>query len=300
MWVKRIFLFLAVNFLVVLTISLILNLLGIRPYLTAQGLDYNSLAAFCLIWGMGGAFISLAISRLVAKWAMGVQVIDPNTTDPAERELVDVVYRLARNAELRTMPQVGIYNSPDINAFATGPSKARSLVAVSTGLLDKMNKDQIEGVLAHEVSHIANGDMVTMTLIQGVVNAFVMFLSRVIAFAVVQAMRGKDERNSGMSSGIYFLVSFVLEIVFMILGSIVVAWFSRQREYRADMGGAKYASRAKMISALEALKSNVELMNVKAQPAVDTLKISGRKGWLKAFATHPPLDERIARLKDSY
>ena len=218
--VKRIFLFMAVNVLVVLTISVLLSVLGIQPYLRANGIDYGSLAAFCLVWGMGGAFISLALSKVMAKWSMGVQIIDPNTTDPTLRALVRAVDRLAQSAGI-PMPEVGIYESPEVNAFATGPTKRSSLVAVSTGLLQRMDQPEVEGVLSHEIAHVANGDMVTMTLIQGVVNAFVMFLARVIAFAAAQFMSRDRDDNEGFSYGIYFLVQFVCEIVFMVLGTII-------------------------------------------------------------------------------
>jgi len=292
---KRVFLFLTVNFLVVITISIILNVLGVRPYLDANGINYEALLVFCLVWGMGGAFISLSLSRIMAKRLMGVRVIDPNTNDPTLRSLVRTVENLSRAAGI-PMPEVGIYQSPELNAFATGPTKARSIVAVSTGLLQRMNQPEVEGVLSHEVSHIANGDMVTMTLIQGVVNAFVMFLARVIAFAAVQAFRGRDE-NEGFSYGIYFLVQIVFEVLFMILGSIVIAWFSRQREFRADAGGARLGGRERMIGALQALQRNVEIQDPQAQPALATLKISNPTGIMRFFATHPPLDERIERLR---
>jgi heat shock protein HtpX len=293
--VKRVFLFVAVNFLVVITISILLNVLGVRPYLSARGIDYQSLLVFCLVWGMGGAFISLALSKVMAKTLMGVRAIDPNTTDPTLRALVRTVENLARAAGIPT-PEVGIYESPEVNAFATGPTKARSIVAVSTGLLQRMDQPAVEGVLSHEVSHIANGDMVTMTLIQGVVNAFVMFLARVIAFAAVQAFRGRDE-NEGFSYGIYFLVQIVFEILFMILGSIVIAWFSRLREFRADAGGARLGGRERMIGALEALQRTVQIRDPQAQPALATLKISNPIGIMRVFATHPSLDERISRLR---
>ena len=296
-WFKRIFVFMAVNIAVMLTISIILNVLGIKPYLTAQGINYESLMVFCLVWGMGGAFISLAMSRMMAKWMMGVQVIPENTQDPALRHLLHTVHELARAARLPAMPEVGIYDSHEVNAFATGPSKARSLVAVSTGLLNRMDDHEVKGVLGHEVAHIANGDMVTMTLIQGVVNAFVMFLARVIAYAVTMSGRSEGEERSG-TPVMYYVVQFVLEMVFMVLGSIVVAWFSRMREYRADSGGARLAGRENMIQALEGLKRTFEDVDPSAQPAVQALKISSRPGGImQLFSTHPPLEERIERLR---
>lgn len=300
-WFKRIFLFLAVNVLVMVTVSLILNILAVQPYLTAKGINYQSLMAFCLVWGMGGAFISLGLSRLMAKWMMGVKVIDPQVRNPELQGLVQRVHQLAKGAGLSVMPEVGIYESPEVNAFATGPTKSKSLVAVSTGLLSKMNRNEAEGVLAHEVAHIANGDMVTMTLVQGVVNAFAMFLARAIAFAVSQVVSSRSNENegqSGFSSGTYFVVQFVLEIVFMILGSLVVAWFSRWREYRADRGGAILAGREKMIAALQALQRTFDVVDPSIQPTAQTLKISNRgSGIFRYFSTHPPLEDRIARLR---
>jgi heat shock protein HtpX len=297
-WLKRITLFLALNFLVVITLSILTSVLGIRPYIQSYGMDYGALMGFCLIWGMGGAFISLALSRVMAKMMMGVQVIDPRQLhDPQLQWLVETVHQLARSAGISKMPEVGIYESPEVNAFATGPTKNRALVAVSSGLLNRMDRDQVEGVLGHEVAHVANGDMVTMTLIQGVVNAFVMFLARAIAFAVAQSGRRDDNEGSSFSSGTYYIVQFVLEIVFMILGSILVAFVSRWREFRADHGGARLAGRDKMISALQALRRNYELIDTQAQPAVQSLKISGRGGFLSLFSTHPSLEERIARLE---
>ncbi len=298
-WFKRIFLFMAVNLLVVVTISLLLNVLGVRPYLNAYGMDYQQLAAFCLVWGMGGAFISLAMSRMMAKWMMGVKVIDPGTRNPEMLDLLQRVYAMARAAGLEKMPEVGIYTSPDLNAFATGPSKSRSLVAVSSGLLERMSREEADGVIGHEISHVANGDMVTMTLIQGVVNAFVMFLARAIAFAISQAMRGeRDENRRGGVGPIFYIVSFVLEIVFMILGSIVVATFSRWREFRADQGGARLAGRENMVAALRALQKTYEITDSTAQPAMAALRISNRgSGWFRLFSTHPPLEARIARLE---
>ncbi len=300
-WVKRIVLFMAVNFLVVITLSTLLNVLGIQPYLTSAGLDYGNLMAFCLVWGMGGALISLALSRIMAKWMMGVQVIDPSTRDPELQQLLQTVYQLAQAAHLRAMPEVGIYDSPEVNAFATGPTQSRALVAVSSGLLNRMRHEEVEGVLGHEISHIANGDMVTMTLLQGIVNAFAMFLSRAIAFAIAQSMRGdRDDRGRGMSPFIQFIVQMALEVVFLLLGSIVIARFSRYREFRADAGGAKLAGRDHMIQALEALRRTFEQVEAGAnQPQTfQSMKISNRPSGLMAlFSSHPPLEERIARLQ---
>ncbi|MEK6705237.1 MAG: protease HtpX [Bdellovibrionota bacterium] len=298
-WVKRIVLFVAVNILVMVAIGILLRVFGVQPYLTANGIDYGSLMAFCLIYGMAGAFISLALSRMMAKWMMGVRVIDPRTHDHDLQQLVQIVHNLAKSARLPSMPEVGIYESPEVNAFATGPTKSRALVAVSSGLLSRMRSAEVEGVLGHEIAHIANGDMVTMTLVQGVVNAFVMFLSRAIAFAVAQALRGdKDERGGGFSYGTYFMVQIVLEIMFMIFGAMVVAWFSRVREFRADKGGAMLAGRDNMIQALEALRRTYEMVDTHAQPALQTLKISGRgSGLLRLFASHPSLEDRISRLE---
>jgi heat shock protein HtpX len=298
---KRIFLFMAVNFLVLITISITLSVLGVRPYLSRYGIDYEQLAIFCLVWGMGGAFISLGLSRVMAKMMMGVQVIDPETRDPEKQELVELVYNLARSAHLPAMPQVGIYPSDDLNAFATGPSKSRALVAVSSGLLTRMNRDELEGVLAHEISHVSNGDMVTLTLIQGVINAFVMFLARAVAFAVSQAMRSDDDRERGPGFMQYILV-FVFEILFSVLGMMVVAYFSRWREFRADAGSAKLAGKEKMIAALNALKRNLNIPDAEAQQtpsAVRTFQISSvpRKGFGELIATHPSLDDRIAALE---
>src|SRR5213592_1912964 len=247
---KRILLFLAVNTLVVLTISLVLSLLGVPSYVGSG--RYGALMVFCLVWGMAGAFISLALSRLMARWFMGVEVIDPRTSDPDLQELVQMVHGLAQRARLPALPQVGIYDSPEVNAFATGRSRSRSLVAVSAGLLNSMRVSEVEGVLGHEIAHIANGDMVTMTLIQGVINAFVMFLARVLAFVVSQAMRSRDDDRGGSYFAQYILVH-LFEFVFMLLGAVVVCWFSRRREFRADSGGARYTSREQMIGALEAL-----------------------------------------------
>ena len=303
-WLRRIGFFLGLNIVVMLTISFVLNLLGVGPYLTAQGLNIGALMAFCLVWGMGGAFISLMISKMMAKWMMGVRVINPHTSNPQEYALLETVYRLARSAGLSKMPEVGIYESPEVNAFATGPTKKNSLVAVSSGLLYNMEGRALDGVLGHEITHIANGDMVTMTLIQGVVNAFVMALARIVAFAIDNALRGdRNSRGGGLGRFGYMIVVWILEMLFFIPGSMVIGYFSRQREFRADQGGARYAGRDSMISALKNLQRvaaiNAAPAGAQASPAFSNMKIaSDRKGGLIALmATHPPLDERIARLE---
>jgi heat shock protein HtpX len=290
--VKRIFLFLAVNLLILVTLSVLLSVLGVRPYLTRYGIDYTQLALFTLVWGMGGAFISLALSRVMAKWMLGVQVIPADVREPQLRWLVDTVHHLAQRAGLPAMPQVGVYDSPEVNAFATGPTKGRALVAVSSGLLQRMDRNQVSGVLGHEVAHVANGDMVTMTLIQGVINAFVMFIARAIAFAVTSNMRDEGRYMA------QFAITIALEIALSVLGMIVVAYFSRLREFRADRGGAQFAGRENMISALEGLRRSVALIEADGHASLATLKISGKRGgFASLFATHPPLEERIARLQ---
>jgi heat shock protein HtpX len=292
--IKRIVLFLLTNILVMVTISILLSVLGVGPYMTARGIDYSALMMFCLVWGMGGAFISLAMSRMMAKWMMGVQVIDPK--NPGQfASLVEMVTELSRSAQLPVVPQIGVYQSPEINAFATGPSKRRSLVAFSTGILHQMNREELAGVAAHEIAHIKNGDMVTMTLLQGVVNAFVMFLSRVIAFALSQNVK---EENRQMVNWVTVLV---LDIVLTLLGSIVVFWFSRQREFRADAGAAAIGGRGRMIAALESLRrvhGTRSDESAQSEEAFSTMKISGKSGGLMALlSTHPSLEERISRLQ---
>ena len=289
--IKRVFLFLVTNILIVVTLSLVLNLLGVRPYLSANGIDYNSLLVFCLVWGMGGAFISLLMSRWMAKMMMGVKVIDPS--NPGQyHSLVSMVDTISKTAQLPKMPQVGVYESAELNAFATGPSKSRSLVAVSTGLLQRMSRDEIEGVIAHEIAHIKNGDMVTMTLLQGVVNAIVMFLARVIGFAVSQTVKEESRWWVNM------LVVVVLEIALSILGMLVVMGFSRHREFKADAGSAKLVGANKMIAGLEALQRYIGKTDEEdAHKSLATLKISGGKSWLSLLASHPPIEARIQALK---
>jgi heat shock protein HtpX len=289
---KRITLFILTNILVITTISIVLNLLGVQPYLDQNGLNYNNLMAFCLVWGMTGSLFSLAISRMMAKWMMGVKVIDPK--NPGQQaDILQMVHNLSRGAGLSTMPEVGIYESPEVNAFATGPSKSRSLVAFSSGLLRSMNRQQVEAVAAHEVAHIKNGDMVTMTLLQGVVNAFVMFFARVIGYVVSKNVKEESQAMTRM------LVTLVLDIVLGILGSMVVMWFSRQREFRADAGAAKLSGKAGMISALEFLgrASGRMPMNQEEHASIAAFKISGHPSkFMRLLSSHPSMEERIARL----
>jgi len=288
---KRIFLFLATNIAIMVTLMIVLSLLGFTGYLTATGIDYAALMVFSLVWGFGGAAISLLMSRWMAKMAMGVQLVDGRTGQAELDWLHQTVASLARKANL-PMPEVGIYDSAEVNAFATGPSKRSSLVAVSSGLMRSMRREEIEGVLAHELSHVQNGDMVTMTLIQGVVNAFSIFFSRVIANIVRQLV---DERISGL---VFFVTTIVFDIVFSMLGMIVVAWFSRAREFRADAGAAVLSSRENMVAALQRLQANQALVD-HSQPQLATMKISGGKatGLRLLTMTHPPLEERIAALQ---
>lgn len=296
--VKRILLFLITNILVMVTLSVVTSLLGLHGYLTRYGLDYKALASFCLLWGMGGSIISLIISRWMAKMAMGVRLLSPETAIGEEKKLLDMVYALARKANLSKMPEVGIYNAAELNAFATGPTKNRALVAVSTGLLQGMNPDELEGVLAHEMTHVVNGDMVTMTLIQGIVNAFAMFLSRIIAYAVSTALnRGDAERENVGSSMTYYLLTIAFDILFTLLGSLVVAAFSRYREYRADSGGAHLAGRHKMIAALERLRLATTIPEDNRAASLLPLKISRpRSGLVSLLASHPDLSLRIKAL----
>jgi heat shock protein HtpX len=289
---KRILLFLATNLAVVFVLSITMRLLGVEPYLNASGLNLTSLLIFAAVMGFGGAFISLAISKWSAKTSMGVQVIE-SPSNSTEFWLMGTVGKYAQEAGIK-MPEVGIYDSPDVNAFATGMSKDASLIAVSTGLLQQLNRKEAEAVLGHEVSHAANGDMVTMALIQGVVNTFVMFLSRVIGSVVDRAIF-KTERGQGPA---FYVTMIVAELVLGILASIIVMWFSRQREFRADRGGASLAGQQNMIAALE------RLGGLHPQPLPDKMAAFGIAGGIgsglkRLFMTHPPLEERIAALRSA-
>jgi heat shock protein HtpX len=291
---KRILLFILTNLLVLVTINIVLSVFGVRSYLDQTGgLDVRSLLIFSAIVGFSGAFISLAMSRWMAKRIMNIQVLNPSgNLTQAEREIVEAVHRLSQAAGLLHMPEVGIYDSKEVNAFATGPSRKRSLVAVSTGLLEVMDSDAVEGIIGHEVAHIANGDMVTMTLLQGVVNTFVVFLSRLAAWAVSRFVK------EDVAPIVHFLAVIVFQIAFSILGSLLVFAFSRYREFHADAGGAHLAGKDKMIHALQRLQAYTDRMKDDKQGAISTLKISGKKR-MPLFSTHPDLEERIRRLQAS-
>jgi heat shock protein HtpX len=290
---KRIVLFILTNLLVMLTISIIMSVFGVGSYIKEGGIDLVSLLIFSAIVGFTGAFISLAISRWMAKRMMNVQVLKPEgNLSHGEREIVEMVHRLSRAAGLMHMPEVGIYESHEVNAFATGPSKKRSLVAVSSGMLEELDARAIEGIIGHEVAHIANGDMVTMTLLQGVVNTFVVFLSRLAAWAVSRLV--KEE----LAFIVHIIAVIVFQIAFSILGSLVVLAYSRHREFHADKGGADLAGKDKMIHALQMLQRYTDRMKGDKQTAISTFKISGRKR-MPLFSTHPDLGERIQRLQAS-
>ncbi|MGJ4747894.1 protease HtpX [Leptospira sp. SA-E8] len=295
---RRFGLFALTNIAVIFTIGLILRLTGLDVYLAKSGVPYATTLLFAAIWGMGGAFISLLLSKFMVKASMGVQVIDPRNASGWQRDLLTRVQRLASAAGL-PMPEVGYYESPEINAFATGPSRSSALVAVSTGLLNGMDSEELDGVLGHELSHVANGDMVTMTLVQGVINSFVIFFSWIVSKVIVSQLSRNDERGSSGGFFMEFMIRQLLMVVFGLLGSIVVAYVSRAREYRADAGGAKLAGRSSMIAALERLKVAFTRDPIDQRgETIAALKISNRAGGLASlFATHPPLEERIAALR---
>jgi heat shock protein HtpX len=291
---KRIFLFVLTNILVMVTVSLVLRILGVGQYITEAGLDYSSLMVFCLVWGFAGSGISLLLSKFMAKRMMGVEIVDDRGQ---YGDLVRKVHLLAKSAGLTKMPEVGVYQSPEVNAFATGPSRNNSLVAVSSGLLQQMTVDEVEGVLAHEIAHVANGDMVTMALVQGVVNAFVMFFARIAAFALQNVMRGDRDDDRPAASGFAYHISvMVFEIAFSFLGMFVIAYFSRVREFRADKGGAKFAGKHKMVSALRRLQQKIEMVD-DSNDQMNAMKISSKKGLMSFLSTHPSLDDRIAALE---
>jgi heat shock protein HtpX len=292
---KRVALFLITNIAVIAVLSITLRILGVERILdeSGTGLDINNLLVFAAVFGFGGAFISLAMSKWTAKRFTGAQVIE----QPANAEqqwLMQTVAQQAKQAGIG-MPEVAVYDSPDVNAFATGMSRNNALVAVSTGLLNRMSRDEAEAVLGHEVSHVANGDMVTLALIQGVVNTFVIFLSRVIGHTVDRVVF-KNEQGHGPA---FWITAIIAELVLGILASIIVMWFSRQREFRADQGGAALAGRGKMIAALKRLQQSVEQPHLPDQLAAFGISGGLGEGVKKLFMTHPPLEERIAALQQS-
>ena len=289
---KRILLFLVTNIAVLLVLTVVAQLLGINAYLAAHGQSFEGLLVWAALFGMGGAFVSLAMSKMQAKMFMGVQVINPQSADSTQQWLLSVVEHHARNAGVG-MPEVGIFDSPTPNAFATGMSRNSALVAVSTGLLQHMNRQEIEAVLGHEMTHVANGDMVTLALIQGVVNTFVLFLSRVVGNIIDRAVfRSEDGR--GLAS---FLIYYALQIAFGILATPIVMWFSRWREFRADRGGAQLAGTGNMIAALEELKRVHEPLPAQQFAAFGIADDDAGRGLKRLFMSHPPLDERIAALR---
>ncbi len=294
---KRVFLFVLTNIAIMAMVSIVFAVLGQLGVLDLAG-GQGTLLIYCAIWGFGAALVSLLLSRKMAKWSLGVRLVGPESPSPEAQWLYGTVSRLAQAANL-PMPEVGIYDSPEVNAFATGPSKKRSLVAVSSGLFRSMDHQEIEGVLAHELTHVANGDMVTMTLIQGVVNAFVLYLAHVVAAIVRGALSSRDEAGRGSSFlGVIAgqVVFFAAQIVFGMLGSLVTAWFSRRREFRADAGGASLAGSGSMIAALRRLLASQGRVDT-AHRELATLKISGVPRLGALLSTHPPLEERIAALE---
>lgn len=291
---KRIFLFILTNLAVMLVISIVVNLLGVGNYRSGGGLNLGALLVFSGVIGFSGAFVSLFLSKWMAKQSMGVQLVT-NPVDPTERWLLNTVQAQANAAGIG-MPEVGIYDSPEVNAFATGWNRNNALVAVSTGLLYNMQRDEVEAVLAHEVSHVANGDMVTLTLIQGVVNTFVVFFAKIVGYFVDSMLRGENEENRGPGMG-SFIAEIVAQLVFGVLASIIVSWFSRQREFRADAGSARLVGSQKMIAALERLKMNHEQSALPAEMAASG--ISGGSAMMDLLMSHPPLEQRIAALREN-
>lgn len=291
---KRIFLFILTNLAVVFVINITLRLLGVDRVLDQSGaINFNALLILSAVIGFSGSIVSLLMSKWSAKRMVGAQVIE-NPIDPTERWLVETVRRLATAAGIG-MPEVAIYDAPDVNAFATGWNRNEALVAVSTGLLHNMSRDEAEAVLGHEITHVANGDMVTLALIQGVVNTFVIFFAKLFGILVDRMLLKNDERN-GPGIGA-FIAEIVAQLVLGVLASIIVMWFSRQREFRADAGGASLAGRQKMIAALERLKMNHEQALLPEKIAA--FGISGGKGFSRLFMTHPPLEERIEALRSA-
>lgn len=293
---KRIGLFVATNLAILVVLSITVNVLGLRPFLDAQGINFGSLLVFAAIFGMGGSFISLFMSKWIALRSTGAQVIE-RPRNQAETWLVETVRRQAEQAGI-AMPQVAVYQSPEPNAFATGANRNNALVAVSTGLLQHMNSDEVEAVLGHEVSHVANGDMVTLTLIQGVVNTFVIAIARVVGLLVDRALQGSNTEYRGPGIG-FFVTTIVAEIVLGFLAAMIVMWFSRWREFHADAGGARLAGREKMIAALQRLQKLSAPSRLPSQMAAFGIVGGLGDGIKRLFMSHPPLEDRIAALRSA-
>lgn len=292
---KRVLLFLATNLAIIIVASITLSILGVGSYLdeTGTGLDLQALLIFCFVFGMAGSFISLLLSKKIAKWTMRVKIID-SPQNSREEWLVRTIQKQAKDAGIG-MPEVGVFEAQQANAFATGANKNNALVAISNGMLQRFDQSEIEAVLGHEIGHVSNGDMITLALIQGVVNTFVMFLARVIGFAVDRVIL-RNERGLGIG---YYLTTIAAEIILAILASTIVFWFSRRREFRADEAGAKFGSRNGMINALQRLKRESEVPN-QLPESMQAFGITGgkRKGIKALFMTHPPLEDRIAALEN--
>ena len=292
---KRVLLFLGTNLAIIIVASITLSILGVGSYLdqSGTGLDLQALLIFCFVFGMAGSFISLLLSKKIAKWTMNVHILD-SPQNSQQQWLFDTIERQAKDAGIG-MPEVGIFEAQQANAFATGANRNNALVAVSHGMMNRFDKDEIEAVLGHEIGHVANGDMITLALIQGVVNTFVMFLARVIGFVVDRVVL-RNERGLGLG---YFLTTIIAEIILAILASMIVFWFSRRREFRADEAGARFGSRRGMINALKRLKAETEVPNQLPESMQAFGITAGKRKGLKAlFMTHPPLEDRIAALEN--
>ncbi|MGE3318583.1 MAG: protease HtpX [Candidatus Berkiella sp.] len=291
---KRVFLFLLTNIAVIAVMSFVLQVLNVQPYLSDYGLEYQQLLIYATVVGFTGSIISLFMSKWMAMHAFNVQIIKRPSTD-MEAWLLSEIGALAKKNQIN-MPEVGIYNSPEPNAFATGWNKNNALIAISSGLLNSMNREGIEGVLGHEISHAANGDMVTLALIQGVVNTFVIFFARVAA-SIVSTILRKDSRSNG-GGYVYYGIVFLFEMLFGVLASVIVMWFSRYREYRADAGSARHVGKLKMISALKQLQALTQKTPTDNRaPTFNTMKISHQSDWFALFASHPRLEKRIEALE---
>jgi heat shock protein HtpX len=297
---KRIFLFLSLNILIIASVSLLSEIFGLKPYMTHAGIDIQALAMFCLVWGCTGSLISLLLSKRMAKWMLSLKIIDPNQRmNPLEERVFTIVKKLSIKQQLLSIPEVGIWRSQQSNAFATGASKNSSLIAVSSTLLETLSERELEGVIAHEMAHITNGDMVTMALLQGLINSFVMFLSRICAYGLNNALSKNDKKGSSYFSNMLFTVFF--EMIFLSLGSLLLFFVSRKREFAADYGGAQLVGKEKMIEALQSLErhSHISKAEYESQKGLAAMMISSTKrvSLSKLFSTHPTIKERIASLE---